>query len=185
MSSAQLHVHPQALRPASVAPVHDDAKVRDRVLATMLFTDIVGSAGHVVRLGDRAWIELLRRHHAAVRRRLAEYGGREIDVAGDGFFASFETPGRAIGCALAIREDLAELGLDVRAGVHTGECDRLDGKLSGLAVLVGARIADAADVGEVLVSGTVRDLVAGSGLELEDRGERRLKGLPGLCPVFA
>jgi len=150
----------------------------DRVLATLLFTDIVGSTSRILRLGDRAWAELLSRHHAIVRRRLAEFGGEELDAAGDGFFAAFDAPGRAIECACAIRDDLAALGLPVRAGIHAGECERVDGKLSGIAVHVGARIAAEAGVGDVLVSATVADLVAGSGLAFEDRGERRLKGMP-------
>lgn len=156
-----------------------------RVLATILFTDIVGATSHAARLGDQAWIDLLGRHHAAVRRRLAEYRGRELDVAGDGFFAAFDAPGRAIECACAIREDLAELGLQMRAGIHTGECERIDRKLSGIAVHLGARIAGEADVGDILVSGTVKDLVAGSGRTFADRGRRRLKGMPEACRLFA
>src|SRR5437588_701045 len=115
-------------------------------------------------LGDRAWRELLERHHAMMRRRLAEFGGDELDTAGDGFLAAFEGPGRAIQCALAFMRDMPALGLEVRAGVHTGECERLDGKLAGIAVAVGARVASMAKPGEILVSGTVQDLVAGSPL---------------------
>ena len=120
-----------------------------------------------------------------MRRRLAEFRGEELDVAGDGFLASFDGPGRAIRCACAIRADLAEIELELRAGVHTGECERLDGKLSGIAVHTGARIAGAAQPGEVLVSSTVRDLVAGSGIEFEERGERELKGVPGEWRLYA
>jgi class 3 adenylate cyclase len=156
-----------------------------RVLATILFTDLVASTSQAVRLGDQAWIDLLRKHNAAVRSRLAEFRGEELDVAGDGFFAAFDAPGRAIECARAIRDDLAELGLQVRAGIHTGECERIDGKLSGIAVHLGARIAAEAEVGDVLVSRTVRDLVAGSGLAFEDRGVRRLKGMPEAWRLFA
>jgi class 3 adenylate cyclase len=149
----------------------------DRVLATILFTDIVASSERVTELGDRAWRDLLRAHHAQIRRTLSEFRGEELDTAGDGFFASFDGPGRAIRCACAIRSALAGLGLEIRAGVHTGECERLDGKLSGIAVHTGARVAGAADRGEVLVSSTVKDLVAGSGIGFEDRGEHDLKGV--------
>jgi len=157
----------------------------DRVLATILFTDIVGSSARAAALGDRAWRDLLRTHHTHVRRRLAEFRGEELDVAGDGFLAAFDGPGRAIRCASTIQSDLAEIELELRAGVHTGECERLDGKLSGIAVHTGARIAEAAQPGEVLVSSTVKDLVAGSGIEFEDRGERELKGVPGEWRLYA
>ncbi|HEY6836541.1 MAG TPA: adenylate/guanylate cyclase domain-containing protein [Gaiellaceae bacterium] len=157
----------------------------DRVLATILFTDIVGSSERASQLGDRAWRDLLREHHAHVRRRLAEFRGEELDVAGDGFLASFDGPGRAIRCACAIRADLSQLDLRVRAGIHTGECERLDGKLSGIAVHTGARIAGAAQPGEVLVSSTVTDLVAGSGLEFQERGTHELKGVPGEWRLYA
>jgi class 3 adenylate cyclase len=150
-----------------------------RVLATVLFTDIVGSTARAAELGDRGWRELLERHHATVRRRLAEFRGEELDTAGDGFLAAFDGPGRAIDCALAVVRDMPALGLEVRAGVHTGECERVDGKLAGIAVAVGARIAALAGPGEVLVSGTVQDLVAGSPLEFEDRGLHELRGVPG------
>ncbi len=130
-------------------------------------------------LGDRAWRELLERHHALMRRRLAEFRGDELDTAGDGFLAAFDGPGRAIQCALAFMRDVPALGLEVRAGVHTGECERLDGKLAGIAVAVGARIASMAKPGEILVSGTVQDLVAGSPFVFEDRGAHELKGVPG------
>ena len=129
--------------------------------------------------------ELLARHHAAIRRRLGEHRGEEVDTAGDGFFATFDGPGRAIECACSIREDLRSLGLAVRAGIHTGECEVADGKVAGVAVHVGARIATLAGPGEVLVSGTVKDLVAGSGLEFEDRGAHALKGVPGEWRLYA
>jgi class 3 adenylate cyclase len=157
----------------------------DRVLATVLFTDIVGSTERASQLGDRAWRHLLDRHHAVVRRRLMQFRGDEIDTAGDGFFASFDGPGRAIECARALVADVRALGLELRIGVHTGECERHDGKLTGIAVPVGARVADAAQPGEVLVSSTVKDLVAGSGLEFDDRGVRELKGVPGEWRLFA
>jgi class 3 adenylate cyclase/pimeloyl-ACP methyl ester carboxylesterase len=155
-----------------------------RVLATVLFTDLVGSTAKAVELGPR-WQDLLRDHNAAVRRELVHYSGREIDTAGDGFFASgFDGPARAIRCACAIRDAVHSLGLAIRLGVHTGECELVDGKLSGLAVVIGSRVADQAAGGEVLVSGTVRDLVAGSGIEFEPRGTRELKGL-GEWPLYA
>jgi class 3 adenylate cyclase len=151
----------------------------DRVLATILFTDIAGSTQKVIDLGDAAWRELLARHHALVRGLLARFRGEELDTAGDGFFASFDGPGRAIACACAIRDEVAELGLEIRSGLHTGECERVDGKLGGIAVSIGARIAAEAEAGEVLVSSTVKDLVAGAGFTFEDRGEHELKGVPG------
>lgn len=149
----------------------------DRVLATILFTDIVGSTARAAELGDSAWNELLARHHALVRGELARFRGEEFDTSGDGFFAAFDGPGRAIDCACAIRASLRSLGLEIRAGLHTGECERLDGKLGGIAVPTGARIAALAEAGEVLVSSTVKDLVAGSGIEFQDRGEHELKGV--------
>jgi class 3 adenylate cyclase len=157
----------------------------DRVLATILFTDIVGSTARAVEEGDRSWVELIERHHAVVRQELERFRGRELDVAGDGFFAAFDGPARAVRCATAIRDALARIGLGVRAGVHTGECEQADGKLAGVAVVIGARISAAAAEGEVLVSATVRDLVAGSGLVFEERGERELKGVPGSWRLYA
>jgi pimeloyl-ACP methyl ester carboxylesterase len=158
---------------------------RDRVLATILFTDIVGSTAHAAELGDRGWRELLTEHHSRVRRQLARYRGEEIDTAGDGFFASFDGPARAIRCASAIGESVRDLGLEVRAGVHTGECEVVDGKVGGIAVHIGARVAAEARPGEVLVSQTVRDLVSGSGLTFSDRGAAELKGVPGEWRLFA
>jgi class 3 adenylate cyclase len=162
-----------------------DAREPDRVLATVLFTDIVDSTPRTVELGDAGWRELLERHHTVVRSRLGEFRGRELDTAGDGFFAAFDGPGRAIACARAIVDDLRPLGLGVRAGLHTGEFERLEGKLTGIGVAVGARVAAEAAAGEVLVSGTVKDLVAGSGLEFEDRGSHELKGVPGEWRLYA
>ena len=161
------------------------AEVPDTVLATVLFTDIVGSSARAAELGDRAWRELLERHHALVRRELARYRGEEKDTAGDGFFATFDGPARAIRCADAIVDGVRPLGLEVRAGVHTGECEVHEGKVAGLAVVIGARIATAAQGSEVLVSQTVKDLVAGAGLEFEERGERELKGVPGSWRVYS
>jgi pimeloyl-ACP methyl ester carboxylesterase len=153
-------------------------RVADRVLATVLFTDLVGSTERAGALGDRAWAELLEHHHQLVRGELARFGGEEIDTAGDGFLALFDGPARAIRCALAIRDGLAELDLDVRAGVHTGEVERPRGRgPRGISVHTGARIAAAGSAGDVLVSATTRDLVAGSGLAFADRGEVELKGI--------
>jgi pimeloyl-ACP methyl ester carboxylesterase len=157
----------------------------ERVLATVLFTDIVGATARAAELGDRAWRELLERHHASVRRQIQRFRGSEHDTAGDGFFASFDGPARAIRCACAIRESLSELDLDIRAGLHTGECELMDGKVAGIAVSIGARVAAQAGPGEVLVSQTVKDLVAGSGLEFEDRGVAELKGVPGDWRLYA
>ena len=154
-------------------------EVPETALATVLFTDLVGSTQQAADLGDRRWRLLLEQHHAAVRRELSRYGGVELDTAGDGFFASFDGPARAIACARAIVAAMPALGLSLRAGIHTGECERVGDKLAGLAVNVGARVSAAAGAGEVLVSGTVRDLVAGSGFTFEDLGERELKGVPG------
>jgi len=157
----------------------------ESVLATVLFTDLVGSTARAAELGDRAWREVLTRHHATVRRELARFRGVEHDTAGDGFFASFDGPARAIRCACAIREALAPLDLEVRAGVHTGECEVHDGKVAGIAVAIGARVSARAQAGEVLVSQTVRDLVAGSGISFADRGAAELKGVPGEWRLYA
>ena len=157
----------------------------ERVLATILFTDIVGSTELASRLGDAAWRDLLQRHHAIVRRELARFQGRELDTAGDGFFAAFDGPARAVLAASAIGDSLRALELDVRAGLHTGECEVSDGKIAGIAVSIGARISSLAAPGEVLVSSTVKDLVAGSGLRFEDRGEHELKGIPEVWRLFA
>ena len=157
----------------------------ERVLTTVLFTDIVGSTAKSAELGDRHWRELIEKHHALVRRHLARFRGRELDTAGDGFFASFDGPARAIRCACALTDAVNELGLEIRAGVHTGECELLDGKVGGIAVHIGARVASEAHPGEVLVSGTVKDLVAGSGLQFRERGAAQLKGVPGEWRLFA
>ncbi|MBW3613364.1 MAG: adenylate/guanylate cyclase domain-containing protein [Chloroflexi bacterium] len=156
-----------------------------RVLTTILFTDLVASTELAAQLGDGQWRALLGRHHGLVRRELARYDGVELDTAGDGFFATFDGPARAVQAARAIRDAVHKLGMEVRAGVHTGECELLDGKVAGIAVSIGARIAGLAAPGEVLVSSTVKDLVAGSGLEFEDRGAHELKGVPGRWSLFA
>jgi class 3 adenylate cyclase len=160
-------------------------EVPDSVLATVLFTDLVQSTERVAELGDRAWRDLLDRHHSLVRRELERYRGEELDTAGDGFFARFDGPARAIGCACSIIDSVGALGLDVRAGVHTGECERAGNKLAGLAVVVGARVSALAGAGEVFVSSTVKDLVAGSGIVFEDKGEHELKGVPGEWRLYA
>lgn len=156
----------------------------DRVLATVLFTDIVRSTERAAELGDRRWGELLEDHHGRVRRELERHRGREMDTAGDGFFATFDGPARAIRCAQAIRDAVQELGIDVRAGLHTGECELRGDRVSGIAVHIGARVAASAEAGEVCVSSTVRDLVAGSGIAFEDRGAHALKGVPGEWRLF-
>ena len=150
----------------------------DTVLATVLFSDIVGSTEHQARLGDRAWKQLIERHHAIVRQALARWRGVEIDTAGDGFFASFDGPARSIQCAQEIAQRVRDLGIQIRAGVHTGECELIDGKIGGLTVSIGARVAATAGASEVCVSQTVKDLVAGSGLTFDDRGAHELKGVP-------
>jgi class 3 adenylate cyclase len=160
-------------------------RASERVLATILFTDIVGSTELVARLGDAAWRELLQQHHAVTRRELARFDGRELDTAGDGFFAVFDGPARAVRAASAISGALRPLAIEIRSGVHTGECEVHDGKVAGIAVSIGARISSLAAPGEVLVSSTVKDLVAGSGLSFEDRGDHRLKGIPETWRLYA
>jgi class 3 adenylate cyclase len=157
----------------------------DTVLATILFTDIVRSTETASELGDRAWAALVERHHALVRGHLDRFRGREVDTAGDGFFATFDGPVRAIRCAGAITRAVSDLGLQMRAGLHTGECEVVDGKVAGLAVNIGARVAARAAGGEVLVSQTVKDLVAGSGIAFDDRGVAELKGVPGEWRLYA
>jgi pimeloyl-ACP methyl ester carboxylesterase len=157
----------------------------DRVLATVMFTDIVESTARAVELGDRAWRDVLVRHHTLVRDELSRFRGREIDTAGDGFFATFDGPARAIRCACAISTSVRSLGIDVRAGLHTGECEVIGEKVGGIAVHIGARVAGLAEAGEVLVSNTVKDLVAGSGIGFQSRGVHMLKGIPGEWNLFA
>jgi class 3 adenylate cyclase len=155
------------------------AGASDRVLATVLFADIAGSTERATQLGDSRWHELLDSFYSIARRQLERFRGREIDTAGDGFFAAFDGPARAIRCAAAIGSGVRLLGLEVRAGVHTGECEVMGAKIGGIAVHIGARVAGQAEPGEVLVSGTVKDLVAGSGILFRDRGAHVLKGVPG------
>jgi class 3 adenylate cyclase len=165
--------------------VTQEAREPDKVLATILFSDIVGSTARAAELGDARWRELLAAHHGRVRGQLARYCGVELDTAGDGFFARFDGPARAIRCALAIRDAVREIGLQVRLGLHTGECEVLDGKVTGIAVAIGARVSARAAAGEVLVSQTVKDLVAGSGIGFDDRGSAELKGVPGQWRLYS
>ena len=161
------------------------AAMPERVLATILFEDIVDSTRRVAEVGDVRWRELLAAFHRIGEREIGRWKGRLLDTAGDGFFAAFDGPARAIRCATAVREEARQLGLEVRAGLHTGECERTNGKLAGLAVHIGARVAAVAMPGDVLVSSTVRDLVAGSGIEFEERGPAALKGVPGEWRLYA
>jgi class 3 adenylate cyclase/pimeloyl-ACP methyl ester carboxylesterase len=168
-----------------LAAIREEEESFDRVLATVLFTDIVGSTERAAALGDRRWREVVEQHHSAIRTLLARYRGVEMDTAGDGFFASFEGPARAVRCATAIVDAVGPLGVEVRAGLHTGEMERIDGKMGGVAVNIGARVAAMAAPSEVLVSQTVKDLMVGSDLRFEDRGSHELKGVPGAWKVYA
>lgn len=157
----------------------------ERVLATVLFTDIVNSTNHAIQLGDERWRHLLNTHHILVRKELVRFRGREIDTSGDGFFAIFEGPARAIRCACAIRDSVRGLGINIRAGLHTGECELMENNVAGIAVHLGARVMSKAGPGEVLVSGTLKDLVAGSGIQFESRGKNTLKGIPGTWELYS
>ena len=157
----------------------------DSVLATVLFTDLVGSTERAAALGDRAWRDLLTRHHADVRAELVRYRGTEVDTAGDGFFCRFDGPARAMACARAIVDGGKTLDLEVRTGIHTGECQLVGDKIAGIAVVTGSRISALAAPNEVLVSSTVKDLVAGSSFSFEERGEHELKGVPGTWRLYA
>jgi class 3 adenylate cyclase len=157
----------------------------DRVLATVLFTDIVGSTEKAAELGDRRWLHLLDSYYTLARKELDRFRGRGIKTTGDGFLASFDGPARGIRCACAISDSVGQLGIVIRAGLHTGECEMIGEDVGGIAVHIGARVAAEAAAGEVLVSSTVKDLVAGSGLHFEDRGSHRLKGVPGEWWLFA
>jgi class 3 adenylate cyclase len=168
-----------------VGELRDEESQLESILATVLFTDIVDSTALQAKVGDRRWEELLHDHHRLVRGCLARFRGRELDTAGDGFFAAFDGPVRAIRCAEAIRTAVGGLGIELRAGLHTGECRVIDGKVGGIAVSIGARITGLAGPSEILVSQTVRDLVAGSGLDFTDRGAHDLKGVPGTWRVYA
>jgi class 3 adenylate cyclase len=156
-----------------------------RVLSTVLFTDIVASTEQASRLGDRRWRELLEVHDEAARRVVEEFGGRLVDTTGDGILATFDGPSRAVRCAAALRAELGGIGLQVRAGLHTGEVELRDGDVGGIAVHLAARVMAAAGPGEILSSRTVRDLVAGSDVAVEDRGPQALKGIDGTWQLFA
>jgi pimeloyl-ACP methyl ester carboxylesterase len=156
----------------------------DRILATVLFTDIAEGTKRAAALGDRRWRDLLERHHALVRAEISRHRGLEQDTAGDGFYATFDGPARAVRCALAVRTGVRRLGLEIRAGVHTGECEVVAGKLGGIAAIIGARVKDLASPGEVLATSTVRDLVFGSGLIFAERPPHVLKGVPGTWRLF-
>ena len=157
----------------------------DRLLATVLFTDMVGSTDQAARLGDRRWRELLATHDDLVRAELERFRGRAVKSTGDGVLAPFDGPGRAIRCACAIRDSVRPLGIDMRAGLHTGEIEATGDDIAGVAVHIGARVSALAGASEVLVSSTVKDLVAGSGIEFEDRGDHQLKGVPGTWRMYA
>ena len=165
-------------------PANAEAE-RSRVLVTLLFTDLVGSTERLVRLGDRGWHELLVLHHEKVRQHLDRFGGREVDTSGDGFLATFDTASQAVSCGSELTRSLADLGLDARVGVHTAECDRFGSKYSGVAVHVAARVVRLAGPREVLVTETVKGVVAGAGLIFCERGSHELRGLPGVWPLFA
>jgi class 3 adenylate cyclase len=167
-----------------IGAIREEEAEFERVLATVLFTDLVGSTEKAAALGDRAWRDLVERHHTVIRGLLARYRGIEVDTAGDGFFATFDGPARAVRCGQAIIEAVYPLGIDVRAGVHTGEVETINGKAGGLAVNIGARVAASAAPGELLVSSTVKDLTAGSGLAFEDAGQHELKGIPDRWRLF-
>jgi class 3 adenylate cyclase len=157
----------------------------DRVLATVLFADIVGSTEKAAALGDRRWRDLLDNHHTTIRSNLTRFRGHEVKTTGDGILATFDGPARGVRCVCAIADEIRQLGIDVRAGLHTGECEMMDGDVGGIAVHIGARVASLAGAGEVLVSSTVKDLVAGSGLRFGDRGSQSLKGVPGEWHIYA
>jgi class 3 adenylate cyclase len=157
----------------------------DRTLSTVLFTDIVGSTAKADEVGDRVWRNILDSHHSAVRAALSRFGGTEIDTAGDGFLATFDGPARAVRCACDIRDNIRDLGLEIRAGLHTGEVERRPGSVTGVAVHVGARVAALAAASEVLVTSVVRALVLGSGISFADRGTHSLKGVPDTWQLFA
>jgi len=167
-----------------VRSVNAEQATFERQLTTVLFTDVVSSTERAARSGDSAWKALVERHHAVVRAMLGRYRGTEVDTAGDGFFATFDGPARAVRCAQAIIEAVRPIGLEIRAGVHTGEVEFIDDKVGGIAVSIGARVAGRAGPSEVLVSQTVKDLVTGSGIVFEDAAEHELKGVPGRWRLY-
>jgi class 3 adenylate cyclase len=155
------------------------------VLATVMFTDIVASTETAARLGDHTWRDLVQRHHGVIRAILTRFRGTEVDTAGDGFFATFDGPARAVGCGLAIVDAVRPLGIELRVGIHTGECEAINGKVGGLAVNIGARVCALAEPSHVFVSETVKDITAGSGLAFRPLGGRTLKGVPGSWQLYA
>jgi len=167
----------------SLSTIHEEQAVFSRVLATVLFTDIVASTALASAMGDNAWKRLVEQHHAKIRALLCRFRGEEVDTVGDGFFATFDGPGRAVRCAQAIVRAMSRLGVEIRAGIHTGKVEAVNGKASGIAVLIGARIGALARPSEILTSQTVRELTSGSGLVFHDAGERELKGVPGLWRI--
>ena len=169
----------------SDAPAFPAGSAADRILATVMFSDIVASTERAAEIGDRRWRDLLDRHDELVRSELVAHDGREIKTTGDGFLALFDAPARAIRCAVAIRDELRDVGLDVRIGLHSGEVELRGSDIGGIAVNIGARVAESGSGGEVVVSSTVRDLVTGSGIEFADRGEHALKGVPDRWRLFA
>jgi class 3 adenylate cyclase len=181
-------IYSESRIPDEIQRFLDEGRIRtrpERVLTTVMFTDIVDSTSRAADLGDRQWTAVLEAHHAAVRAQVARYGGREVRSTGDGFFATFDGPARAIACGHSAVNAVADLGLEIRVGIHTGEVEILGGKVEGIAVHIGARIAAEARPCEVLVSGVVRDLAAGSGIGFEERGVRALKGVPGEWRLYA
>lgn len=176
--------HETSVLTTELAPTGNETAPQ-RILATVLFTDIVSSTVHAERLGDDRWRQLLDEHHSIVRRQLKLFNGREVKTTGDGFLATFDSPGRAVQAARAVRDAVARLGIAIRAGLHTGEYEVSGGDIAGIAVHIASRVQSLAGPGEVLVSGTVRDLVAGSGLRFEDRGRHKLHGLEGEWPIFS
>jgi class 3 adenylate cyclase len=161
-----------------ISSIHEEQAVFDRVLATVLFTDIVGSTDRASATGDRGWKDLVEQHHARTRALINRFRGNEVDTAGDGFFATFDGPGRAVHCAQAIIRSVASIGIQVRAGIHTGEVETIDRKAGGIAVMIGARIGALAGPSEIFASSTVKDLTSGSGLTFQDAGDHALKGVP-------
>lgn len=175
----------QVLTGLQTEHVPSRSRPSDRFLTTVLMTDIVESTEHAAELGDGGWRDLVHLHHKLVRDALRRHGGREVDTAGDGFFAVFDAPAAAVQCALEVAQQVRELGIEIRAGIHVGEVEQVAGNVGGLSVPIAARITGHSGAGEVLVSSTVRDLAAGAGLRFEDRGARQLKGVPGEWRIYA
>lgn len=167
------------------APTFPSSSSADRILSTVMFSDIVSSTERAAEIGDRRWRDVLDRHDELVRKQIGEHGGREIKTTGDGFLALFDAPARAIRCAASVRDELRRVGVEVRIGLHSGEVELRGNDVGGIAVNIGARVAATGSAGDVVVSSTVRDLVAGSGIEFDDRGQHALKGVPDTWRLFA